>query len=363
MASRISIKTQFLLFCSFSLPLLASAATTDTPTTCYVINGQHNANAGYRCDNSTTGHSSCCAAGAICFSNGVCQQANGNVQDYLRVGCTDPTWKDPACLNQCTSYARSSTAGIRFCNGAITSTTEYCCDTGANGVGSFACCHDDSDIFNISPVAKLLAQVPLDYTSSSSSSTSSISSTTSASSTSVTSSAATSSVSTTTTSSSSTAATSESAVSQTSTAPLPTTTASSSNHAVAIGAGIAIPCGILAIAGLGWLLWRKRRASKQQANQIPEDEAGFPGQEYQNLNQNSQGYQPAGGAFMQNQHEVAGRGEHTPSEIGTEYPRGNLGEAGGIGMADKKGYYAPQPSEMEQPRTVHEMDGGHFGRR
>ena len=103
MPSRISRGKQFLLFCSFSLPLIVSAATTDTPTKCYVINGQHNANAGYRCDNSTTGHSSCCAAGAICFSNGVCQQANGNVQDYLRVGCTDPTWKDPACLNQCTS--------------------------------------------------------------------------------------------------------------------------------------------------------------------------------------------------------------------------------------------------------------------
>ncbi|KAF7958391.1 hypothetical protein EAE96_001940 [Botrytis aclada] len=360
MALRISIRKQFLFFCSFSLPLLVSAATTDTPTTCYVINGQHNANAGYRCDNSTTGHSSCCAAGAICFSNGVCQQANGDVQDYLRVGCTDPTWQDPACLNQCNMYARSSTAGIRFCNGAITSTTEYCCDAGGHGVGSFACCNNDTNIFNISPVAKLLGQVPLDYTSSSSSSSSSTSSISSSSST------ATSTASTTTTSSSTTAATSEAAASQTSTAPLSTATATStsysSNHAVAIGAGIAIPCGILAIAALGWLLWRKRRASKQQVNQLPNNEGGVPGQEYQNLNQNSQGYQPAEGAYMQNQHAAAGYGEHGPSEIGTGYPRGNLGEAGGIGMADKKGYYAPQPSEMEQPRTVHEMEGAHFGR-
>ncbi|TGO59345.1 hypothetical protein BCON_0045g00060 [Botryotinia convoluta] len=359
MASRISIRKQFLLFCAFSLPLLASAATTDTPTTCYVINGQHNVNAGYRCDNSTTGHSSCCAAGAICFSNGVCQQANGNVQDYLRVGCTDPTWKDPACLNQCTSYARSSTAVCSTNQANLDCsilTQDSCCDTGAYGVGSFACCDNDTDIFNISPVAKLLAQVPLDYTSSSSSSTSS------ASSTSATSSVTTSSVSTTTTSSLSTAATSESAASQTSTAPLPTATSSSSNHAVAIGAGIAIPCGILAIAALGWLLWRKRRTSKQQANQLPKNEPGFPGQEYQNPNQNSQGYQPTEGAYMQNQHGGAGHGEYSPSEIGTGYPRGNLGEAGGIGMADKKGYYAPQPSEMEQPRMVHEMDGGHFGR-
>ena len=74
----------------------------DYPTTCYVLDGTHNSAAGFRCDNSTTGHSACCAAGGICYSNGVCQQSNGDVQDYLRVGCTDQTWKDPACLDQCT---------------------------------------------------------------------------------------------------------------------------------------------------------------------------------------------------------------------------------------------------------------------
>ncbi|APA09561.1 predicted protein [Sclerotinia sclerotiorum 1980 UF-70] len=349
MPSRVSIRKQFLLFCSFSLPLLASASTTDTPTACYVINGQHNADAGYRCDNSTTGHSTCCQAGAICFSNGVCQQANGNVQDYLRVGCTDPTWKDPACLNQCTTYARRSTAGIRFCNGAITSTTEYCCDTGAYGVGSFACCENDSDIFNISPVATVLAQIPFTYTSSSTSFTSSTSSTsTSSTSTSSISSTSTSSISTSITTSGSDMATTSTA-SQTSAAPLPSVTSASSRNAAAIGAGVAIPCAIIALAILGWLLWRRRRAQKAKSDQIlKNNEAGF----------SAQGYPITEGAY-----NTQAQGGYSPSEIGTGYDRGYLGEAGGIGFADKKGYFAPLPTEMDTERTVHEMDGGHFGGR
>jgi len=73
-----------------------------TPTKCYYLDGSTDVNAGVRCDNSTTGNSACCQPGAVCYSNGVCQQSNGGVQDYLRVGCTDRTWKDPACLDQCT---------------------------------------------------------------------------------------------------------------------------------------------------------------------------------------------------------------------------------------------------------------------
>lgn len=111
----------------FLLPtvLLAGLVTSaGVPTKCYVLDGTSPSNAGYRCNNATTGQSSCCAAGGICYSNGVCQQSNGNVQDYLRVGCTDPTFKDPACLDQCRTFANGSTAGIRFCGGSITDTNQ-----------------------------------------------------------------------------------------------------------------------------------------------------------------------------------------------------------------------------------------------
>lgn len=40
---------------------------------------------------------------------------------------------------------------------------------------------------------------------------------------------------------------------------------------------------------------------------------------------------------------------------------GNLGEAGGIEIRDKKGYFAPVLSEMEAGRTVHEIDGTDVG--
>jgi hypothetical protein len=91
----------FILFSTILLSAsLAPAA--NAPTTCYVLDGTHNSDAGFRCDNSTTGHSACCGIGAICYSNGVCQQMNEGIQDFLRVGCTDPTWQDAACLDQCT---------------------------------------------------------------------------------------------------------------------------------------------------------------------------------------------------------------------------------------------------------------------
>ena len=100
-----AMSNSLLLSSAALLSLLANFASsaTDMPTTCYVINGKHTLSAGFRCNNQTTGHSSCCAIGGICYSNGVCQQSNSGVQDYLRVGCTDHTWQDPACLDQCTT--------------------------------------------------------------------------------------------------------------------------------------------------------------------------------------------------------------------------------------------------------------------
>ncbi len=71
-----------------------------TDAQCYFLNGAPSLNS-YRCDNTTSGHSTCCQAGAVCYSNGVCKVTNEGIQDWQRVGCTDPTWKDPACLDEC----------------------------------------------------------------------------------------------------------------------------------------------------------------------------------------------------------------------------------------------------------------------
>jgi hypothetical protein len=58
---------------------------------CYYLDGQPAVGV-YRCDNTTSGESSCCNAGQICYSNGVCQVGPENhATDWPRVGCTDPT--------------------------------------------------------------------------------------------------------------------------------------------------------------------------------------------------------------------------------------------------------------------------------
>jgi hypothetical protein len=68
----------------WSLPLVL-ALDPNVPTVCYSLDGKSKRVSGYRCDNSTTGHSTCCDPGAICYSNGVCQQSNGPVQVWCGV--------------------------------------------------------------------------------------------------------------------------------------------------------------------------------------------------------------------------------------------------------------------------------------
>jgi hypothetical protein len=50
------------------------------------------------------GHTSCCAPGDNCLTNGLCQGAIDNARKaniFWRNGCTDPTWNDPACAKRC----------------------------------------------------------------------------------------------------------------------------------------------------------------------------------------------------------------------------------------------------------------------
>jgi hypothetical protein len=50
-------------------------------------------------------HSACCAYGDLCLTNGLCRNvgtdeaAGDNV--YWQIGCTDPTFQDPACPKYC----------------------------------------------------------------------------------------------------------------------------------------------------------------------------------------------------------------------------------------------------------------------
>lgn len=49
-------------------------------------------------------HSSCCNVNDLCMTNGLCMEAQNEkkgANHYWRNGCTDPTFKDPACPNFC----------------------------------------------------------------------------------------------------------------------------------------------------------------------------------------------------------------------------------------------------------------------
>ncbi|KAL2063484.1 hypothetical protein VTL71DRAFT_5289 [Oculimacula yallundae] len=235
---------------SFTIPFIVPTIFAQRSNTCFVLNGRRPAIAGFRCDNSTDGASACCGTGSTCYSNGLCQQQNGQVVDYLRVGCTDPTWQDPACLNQCAAFAPGSAAGVRFCNGPITNSTSYCCDDGSQGVGSFHCCDSPRSIFRISPAATILAQMPLSQLATSTTSSSSTSQTSTSATTAITSAPATSS-----------------------SAP-PPNDGDSSTKAAAIGAGVGVPVVVVALGLVGFFLWRRRRnAKRNQAFELQNNEA------------------------------------------------------------------------------------------
>lgn len=55
------------------------------------------------------GHSTCCAIGDLCLTNGLCMH-KGDVDKtnwYWRTGCTDKTWEDPACPKYCAPIGES----------------------------------------------------------------------------------------------------------------------------------------------------------------------------------------------------------------------------------------------------------------
>ena len=90
---------------------------------CYTVDGKASTDTTIvACDSSVTGqtgsHTSCCnkATGDACLSTGLCLGTAAKTADALLWinGCTDPTWRDPACPQYCnpptnaTSWSPSS---------------------------------------------------------------------------------------------------------------------------------------------------------------------------------------------------------------------------------------------------------------
>jgi hypothetical protein len=116
----------------------------------------------------------------------------------------------------------------------------------------------------------------------------------------------------------------------------------SSSHGVAIGAGVGVPLGFLALAGLGYFFFRRRKAHQKKPQTY----------ELQNRNEGlyNVGYGGAGGVYQDNMSPPP------ISEADSAFP----------GTAAKKGYFGNQqyeqaptqpPSELpnSQVKVVHEM--------
>lgn len=68
--------------------------------TCYSVNGTPDP-AMSAC-NATAAQSSCCYSDSYCLSNGLCFGQSALYGNRLsRVGCTDASWRDPACFRNC----------------------------------------------------------------------------------------------------------------------------------------------------------------------------------------------------------------------------------------------------------------------
>ncbi|KAJ5672608.1 hypothetical protein N7507_001735 [Penicillium longicatenatum] len=190
--------------------------------TCYYPEGNI-ASGTYPCTSDDITH--CCGSGGICLTNGFCLDVS---QPYVlsRGGCTSKTWGD-GCPTQCQDVTKSEGASIINLS-LINGTSLYCCGTPIYNGSEIVCPYGDS--FRLDDADIILERAALvnvtDITSDSTNST------------------------TTVTANSTTSSPSSSAV------------ASSSSHDVAIGAGVGVPLGIIAIGTLVWALWERRRANK-----------------------------------------------------------------------------------------------------
>ncbi|PVI02804.1 hypothetical protein DM02DRAFT_279088 [Periconia macrospinosa] len=227
--------------------------------TCYTLNGQKapSSNLSYIPCNTTAiannQHSSCCASTDLCLSNGLCKyNAPANVRpfnEYWRVGCTDPTYKDPACPKQCANVPSEKPMHLVFqCPG----NGRWCCGTGEietykdRGTVNTTCCAMEDLAFD-GGVASVFATASLDLKMNVEPSKTSAVGTTSVTS------IATTPASATVASGDATSVDAPTAV------PTPPPK-SDTNVTTAVGIGIGIPVAVALIIGIAiFLFLRKRR--------------------------------------------------------------------------------------------------------
>ncbi|KAF2736649.1 hypothetical protein EJ04DRAFT_551190 [Polyplosphaeria fusca] len=202
-------------------------------------------------------HSECCGESDSCMTNGLCQKSKdkkNGANMFLRRGCTDQTFQDPACANVCRDVPYPGPGGMMALTYYCFDATSWCCGY-AGGLRSTwptiapintTCCSIDNLRFELAaPTEFAIATFKVPSATSSLSSALSISS-----------------------------QSSDPVIISSSTMSFPTTTPttgsqdakSSDNRDTILGVSIGIPIAvvILAVAGVVWYLRRRVRTRSLQ---------------------------------------------------------------------------------------------------
>ncbi|KAB5533638.1 hypothetical protein GE09DRAFT_1144612 [Coniochaeta sp. 2T2.1] len=224
--------------------------------TCYYPNG---AIASDQVPCSDAQFSACCHRNAICLSNNLCM---GIKQPFTlgRGSCTDPEWQSERCPQQCQTAQPASGCSIILLN-STAGVNSYCCNSLVLSPGKDQpVCDVGSPFFlpDATPVEGrgALAAIANTNPPSSTSSTPSSSETSSP-----------ASLSTSTTSQCpSTTAVSPACGPSNGTAPV--ADKPQPYRDAAIGVGVGVPLGVMAIGFLAWAMWERRKRKKTEQNMV-----------------------------------------------------------------------------------------------
>ncbi|KAL4882373.1 hypothetical protein BJY04DRAFT_40453 [Aspergillus karnatakaensis] len=171
-------------------------------------------------------YTSCCHHTDVCLSNGLCLSAGQQPYTLSRGSCTNQRW-DQGCPEYCGDVnpdGGCSIVNFSFRQGV----SRYCCGTAISNGSSLAC--RDGDDFTV-PTGQVLAGFALLEN-----------------------------------------VTALNQSSNTPNSPPSIITGSEECHETAIGAGVGVPLGVIALASIAWALFERRRRKRAAVNPLPSDE-------------------------------------------------------------------------------------------
>ncbi|OJJ00941.1 hypothetical protein ASPVEDRAFT_107469, partial [Aspergillus versicolor CBS 583.65] len=170
-------------------------------------------------------YTSCCDHRAICLSNGLCMSTTIQPYTLSRGSCTNQKW-DQGCPQYCADCNPDGGCGL-FTFSYKSKVAQYCCGS-ADVSNTTTKCYDGSNAFRVPDAEAVPGYALLGNITSFNASTDSPDSPNNTS------------------------------------CPIEQTNTSSC-HETAVGAGIGVPLGVIALASVAWALW-ERRKGKQASN-------------------------------------------------------------------------------------------------